>query len=47
MSYEENSDDMEKIMEKGEKKKTVTDADVDNWHLELRTNNVCLGEYTV
>ena len=26
---------------------TVTESDVDNWHLELRTNNVCLDEYTV
>ena len=47
MSSEENSDGMEKIMEKGGKTKTITESDIDNWHLELRTNNVCLDEYTV
>ena len=34
-------------MEKGGKINTVSESDVDNWHLELRTNNVCLDEYTV
>ena len=47
MSSKEHCDDMEKIMEKGGKINTVTESDVDNWHLELRTNNVCLDEYTV
>ena len=47
MSSEENSDGMEKIMEKEGKTKTITESDVDNWHLEMRTNNVSLDEYTV
>ena len=48
MDSEKECEDMKKVLEpEKEKSTTITQLDIDNWHLELRTNNVCLDEYTV
>ena len=48
MDSEKKCEDMKKVLEpEKEKSTTITQLDIDNWHLELRTNNVCLDEYTV
>ena len=41
-------EDMNRVMEpEKEKTTTITELDIDIWNLELRTNDVCMDEYTV
>ena len=48
MDSEKKCEDLKKILEpEKNKSSTLTQLDIDIWNLELRTNNVCLDEYTV
>ena len=48
MDSEKKCEDLKKILEpEKNKSSTITQLDIDIWNLELRTNNVCLDEYTV
>ena len=48
MNSENKIKDMDRVMEPEKEETTkITELDIDIWNLELRTNDVCMDEYTV